>query len=303
LNALIAEDNNKGEDGGVHARMNPLQVRLNAIKAEAPTELMYVPAEANSVESSTILDTSATHNFVATRMVEKFGLKLNKCPSQLKAVNSEVQPVTGIAYLVHLKVGECSGKVNFLVVPLDDFDVILGDKFFVLPRTVAIPFVGGLLIMDDKQPCFERANRGAPRSCGGSKDTTLSVMQLKHGLRSWDVTYLTAMREVKEETLMDVPEKVVDLLEEFGDVMPPELPKTLLPSAMLITKSSCCLVPNLLLEPHNECHQKNWCSCRHSSLSYWRQALSSLPKHPLEPLCCSRRRKMAPCACVWTIGP
>jgi hypothetical protein len=76
--------------------------------------------------------------------------------------------------------------------------------------------VGGLLIMDDKQPCFVSATRGAPRSCGSSKDSTLSAMQLKHGLRRGDVTYLASMREVKEETLMDVPEKVVDLLEEFG---------------------------------------------------------------------------------------
>jgi hypothetical protein len=139
LNALIAEDNNEGEDGGVHARMNPLQVHLNAIKAEAPAELMYVLVEANSVESLTMLDTSATHNFVAARMVKKFGRKLSKCPSRLKAVNSEAQPVTGIAYLVHLKVGEWFGKVNFLVVPLDDFDVILGNEFFVLARAVLGP--------------------------------------------------------------------------------------------------------------------------------------------------------------------
>jgi hypothetical protein len=229
LNALVAEDNNEGEDGGAHVRMNPLQVRLNALKAETPAELMYVPVEANSVETSAMLDTGATHNFVAARMVEKLGLKLSKCPSRLKAVNSEAQPVAGIAYSVHLKVGEWSGKVNFLVVPLDDFDVILGNEFFVLAKAVPMPFVGGLLIMDEKQPCFVRAARGAPHSDKGSKESTLSAMQLKQGLRRGEVTYLAAMREIKEETWMDVPEEVVEVLEEFGDVMPPELPKTLPP--------------------------------------------------------------------------
>jgi hypothetical protein len=40
---------------------------------------------------------------------------------------------------------------------------------------------------------------------------------------------LAALREVKEKTFLDVPEQVLELLEEFGDVMPPELPRTLPP--------------------------------------------------------------------------
>jgi hypothetical protein len=40
---------------------------------------------------------------------------------------------------------------------------------------------------------------------------------------------LEALREVKEETFSDVPEQLLELLEEFGDVMPLELPRTLLP--------------------------------------------------------------------------
>ena len=56
----------------------------------------------------------------------------------------------GIAYGVKFKVGEWIGKVNFLVMELDDFDVILGDEFLVATKAVLLPFIGVLLILDEK---------------------------------------------------------------------------------------------------------------------------------------------------------
>jgi hypothetical protein len=40
---------------------------------------------------------------------------------------------------------------------------------------------------------------------------------------------LVALREVKEKDVVDIPEKVAEMLEEFKNVMPAELPKTLPP--------------------------------------------------------------------------
>ena len=35
---------------------------------------------------------------------------------------------------MRFKAGECIRKVNFLIIKLDDFDVILGDEFFVTTK-------------------------------------------------------------------------------------------------------------------------------------------------------------------------
>jgi hypothetical protein len=78
------------------------------------------------------------------------GLKMSNCPNRLKALNSESQLVIGVAYAVSLKVGDWFGNVTFLVVPLNDFDVILGNVFFVLAKAVPMPFHRGLLIMNEK---------------------------------------------------------------------------------------------------------------------------------------------------------
>ncbi|KAL0395502.1 UNVERIFIED_CONTAM: hypothetical protein Slati_4516400 [Sesamum latifolium] len=49
---------------------------------------------------------------------------------QVKAVNSEAMPVSGVA--TELRVGSWSGQCDFMAVRLDDFDVILGIDFFIL---------------------------------------------------------------------------------------------------------------------------------------------------------------------------
>ena len=99
-----------------------------------------------------MLDSGAAHNFVADRMIQQHGLKVSKCPSKIKAVNSEAKLVLGIAYRVKFKVDEWKGKMNFLVMELDDFDVILDNEFLVAAKAALLPFIGILLILDEKQP-------------------------------------------------------------------------------------------------------------------------------------------------------
>ena len=57
----------------------------------------------------------------------------------------------------------------------------------------------------------------------------VSTMQVKHGLKKREMTYLATMIEVKQDKFVEDPDAVARLLEEFGDVMPLELPKTFPP--------------------------------------------------------------------------
>ena len=51
--------------------------------------------------------------------------------------------------------GDWKGTIDFLSVPLDDFDFILGNDFF--QKVALLPHWNELLIMDEKQPCFVQA--------------------------------------------------------------------------------------------------------------------------------------------------
>jgi len=47
--------------------------------------------------------------------------------------------------------------VDFVVVLLDDFDVVLGNKFIKQAKVAVMPHLGEILIGDEKSPCFVRA--------------------------------------------------------------------------------------------------------------------------------------------------
>ena len=128
---MVAEDEKGQSNEEVPSRVNPLQL-LNTLNVGGNSKgLSYVQVEMNGNGVEAMLDIGATHNFVDESMVKQLELKVSKCPSKIMAVNSEAKFVSGIGFGVRFKVGKWRGKVNFLIMKLDDFVVILGDEFFV----------------------------------------------------------------------------------------------------------------------------------------------------------------------------
>ncbi|KAL0368286.1 UNVERIFIED_CONTAM: Transposon Tf2-12 polyprotein [Sesamum calycinum] len=124
--------------------------------------------------------------------IQKLGLTLAQHSSRIKAVNSEAKPIQGSA-CVELKVGAWTGQCKLLAVPLDDFDVILGMDFMLLANAM------------DSVRSTEK------------KDSLMSAMQVKAGLRRGDQTYLAALIEIKPDVVQEVPDEVAELLQEFKD--------------------------------------------------------------------------------------
>ncbi|GAV60107.1 gag-asp_proteas domain-containing protein [Cephalotus follicularis] len=148
----------QGENGGdadsvAPTRVTPLQL-INALRAVPPSCLLYVNMRVQGQQVSAMVDTGATHSFLAKRMVNQLSLKVDKHDSRIKAVNSQAQAVAGMAHVVQIAMGEWAGKIDLMVVPLDDFDLILGNDFFILEKVIMMPHLSGLLIMNKNSPCF-----------------------------------------------------------------------------------------------------------------------------------------------------
>ena len=174
-----------------------------------------------------MVESGATHNFVATSEASRLGLKLIDDDSRIKAVNSKAQRIQGISKAVILQVGEWKGKCNSLCVPLDDFNLILGIDFFFKSKAAMIPHLGGLMILEEKQPCFVPEVKGKAEKHG--KAEMVSALQLKKGLKRGQETYLATLVEIHEGHNAEVPDSVAGILKEFRDIMPSDFPKELPP--------------------------------------------------------------------------
>lgn len=233
LNAISVDDGKDAEsDSDDNIRVNPLQL-LNVIHTDKePTSqrsgLMYIKVSLCNTDVLAMVDTGATHNFVSDRLAKSLDFKIVESLSRIKTVNSTAQEVHGTTSGILLKINGWSGKVDLMVYPLDDFELILGNEFLKVAKVAVMPHLGGILIADEKQPCFvsgHAVNKRTREVKGGC----LSAIQVQKGLRKGDVTYLAALIEIKPDVQVEVPDEVAGLLKEFKDVMPPELPKTLPP--------------------------------------------------------------------------
>ena len=232
LNALMSQ-HEEGQSEEYEAGMGSLR-RLGALKSinAPPTStkkgLMFVSASINGKAVRAMLDTGATHNFVSIQEAKKLGLKATNGGGTIKAVNSPAKPIAGIAKAVPVCLGTWNGKLDFSIVPMDDFQVVLGMEFF--DQVHAFPFPAGnsLSILDGSKTCMVPAERMAK-----VESKALSALQFKRGLKK-DPSFLATLRELNDGEDQAAPSdptpaKVQAVLDEYKDVMPRELPKKLPP--------------------------------------------------------------------------
>nr|XP_009766479.1 PREDICTED: uncharacterized protein LOC104217845 [Nicotiana sylvestris] len=118
--------------------------------------LMFVEMKVNGKPIQAMMDTGATHNYLASTQVERLGLIVGKCRGRVKASNSPPQPVGGIAKEVPVKLGPYEGKFNLRVVIIDDFELIVGLEFLRQTNTMHVPFADMLLMIGTNRakPCI-----------------------------------------------------------------------------------------------------------------------------------------------------
>ncbi|KAL0362143.1 UNVERIFIED_CONTAM: hypothetical protein Scaly_1169500 [Sesamum calycinum] len=93
------------------------------------------------------IDTGATHNYLASAEVERYGLVLEKEVGRVKVINLAAQPIIGVAKFVLIKIGPFEGKTNLSVMVMDDFKLILGLEFLRDTRTTLLPHVDPMMML------------------------------------------------------------------------------------------------------------------------------------------------------------
>ncbi|XP_059654537.1 uncharacterized protein LOC132301286 [Cornus florida] len=231
LNAMTSRYEEQQQE---EAQMGSLQI-LNAIKAKtevpeaAAKGLMFVEASINGTPIRALVDTGASHNFVSLDEAKRLGLKYSKEGGSMKAVNSAAKAIHGMAHGVQVCIGEWGGHIDLLVVPMDDFKLVLGLEFLDKVRAFPIPFANTMCIMEGNTACMVPVERGAKLEA-----QALSAMQFKKGFKKGETSYLATLLETPDDELVpspqeEVPKEIRAVLDEYTDVIPKELPKKLPP--------------------------------------------------------------------------
>lgn len=124
-----------------------------------------------------------------------------------------------------LEMGTWKGTLALMVVPLDDFEVILGMNFLLKIKDAIVPHLGGLMILDKSNPSFVAGAILLDKK----SNSMISAIQLENGFKQKMPTYFAALIEVKPGVTQDVLKSVVKVMQEFEGVFPSELPKELPP--------------------------------------------------------------------------
>lgn len=103
---------------------------------------------------SSMVDMGATHNFVAEKIVTTLDLSVIRHLSHIKIVNFQTLVVWGMAYGVQVSIENLDKKRGLMVVPLDNFNLILGNDLFVVTKVAISPHLFELLICDQKMTFF-----------------------------------------------------------------------------------------------------------------------------------------------------
>ncbi|KAK0593409.1 hypothetical protein LWI29_036238 [Acer saccharum] len=177
LSAMVTQlEESKATEG--QASMGSIQ-QIYAIKGQAkpPTlakkGLMFVKATIRGKQVRAMLDTGATHNFISVDEAKRLGLRITNDEGAIKAANSPVKLIDGTAKGVTVHLGPWSGKLDFSVVPLDDYQMVLGMAFFQQANAFPQPAANTLSILDGDKAYTVPAERLTT-----SEFKTLSAIQL-----------------------------------------------------------------------------------------------------------------------------
>ncbi|CAL8996076.1 unnamed protein product [Prunus brigantina] len=275
--ALNAMNQEKKEEADMEAGMGAIH-HFNIVQAKVAQpqvqakRVMFVDAMVNGKTTHYLVDTGALHNFMSMQEVKRLGCRVSKEAGSMKTVNSTAKPIDGVARGVELHIATWNGVVDFSVISMDDYDVMLGMEFMDKVKAFPIPFYNSMCIA-----------QGGAMSCmvlmvrqqGESKP--LSAMQFSKSWKKGEPTFLATMNmDIVDKEVQPVPKAVKAVLKEFADVMPNELPKTLPPKREVDHA--------IELEPSAKSPAKAQYRMTPLKLEELRRQLKQLPKS------CSRRK-------------
>ncbi|KAA0034110.1 uncharacterized protein E6C27_scaffold65G001000 [Cucumis melo var. makuwa] len=222
-----AEDKADLVDGGEKTRIGAIKYMSSLQKKSGerhvPTKggLMYVDTWINQRETkSTMVDSGATHNFITEAEARRLGLRWERDSEKMKAMNSTALPIVGLVKQTTIKLGGWRGPVDFVVVKMDDFDVVLGMEFLLEHQVIPLPSAKCLAIIGS----FPTVVQEDIRQPNGFR--MISTMQLDESRAQGEPPSVEILLGALEKPGETVPKDTMCVPEKCHGVMPSGWPKS-----------------------------------------------------------------------------
>ncbi|KAA0037517.1 uncharacterized protein E5676_scaffold808G001050 [Cucumis melo var. makuwa] len=222
-----AEDEVDLVDGGEKTRIGAIKYMSSLQKKSGerhiPTKggLMYVDTWINQKQTkSTMVDSGVTHNFITEVEARRLGLRWERDSGKMKAVNSIALPIVELVKRTTIKLGGWRGPVDFVVVKMDDFDVVLGMEFLLEHQVISMPSAKCLAITGS----FPTVVQVDIRQPNGFR--MISAMQLDESRAQEEPPSVEILLGALEKSGETVPKDTLYVPEKCHGVMPNRWPKS-----------------------------------------------------------------------------
>ncbi|KAA0050164.1 uncharacterized protein E6C27_scaffold675G001970 [Cucumis melo var. makuwa] len=167
-----------------------------------------------------MIDSGATHNFITEAEARRLRLHWEKDSGRMKAVNSIALPVVRLVKQTTIKLGGWKGRIGFVVVKMDDFDVVLGMEFLLEHQVIPMPSARCLVITGS----FPTIVQAEIRQPNGFK--MISAMQLDKSRTQKEPPFVEILLGALEKPGETVPKDTLCVPEKYHGVMPRSWPKS-----------------------------------------------------------------------------
>ncbi|KAF7850451.1 hypothetical protein BT93_L5492 [Corymbia citriodora subsp. variegata] len=132
--------------------LNAMQAQPLPKKNTEQVDMFFIELEVCGITLYALVNTGASNMFMTTEVAKKLGLEVRPNGRHFKTINSEDLASRGTTPKVEVQIGGWKGKIPFEVVPLDDYDLILGMQFFNQARAMIDLGFKCIIVLDPKCP-------------------------------------------------------------------------------------------------------------------------------------------------------
>ncbi|KAA0054480.1 Asp_protease_2 domain-containing protein [Cucumis melo var. makuwa] len=174
-----------------------------------------------------MVDSGATHNFITEVEARHLRLHWKKDSERMKVVNFVALSIVGLVKRTMMKLGGWKGPVDFVVVKMDNFDVVLGMEFLLEHQVILMPSAK-CLVITGFFPTVVRADIRQP-----NRFKTILVIQLNKNPARVEPTFVAILLEAWGKPKETVLKDTMCVLEKYHGMMPNSRLKSLLPRRMI----------------------------------------------------------------------